>query len=210
MYKINDSLSEIENKKRRSDFVFLVVVAFVLLFMSVIVFLNTQVFFSVYVSGSSMSPTLKSGNVLFVNKVIDATDGDIIIIDGVKPNQSGTGYDWLIKRAIVVGKKGRVISAKIGVDGYIYVDGKKLNENYLPSGTKTPCDQTYIEWEIREGEILYLGDNRSNSTDSRHYGVCKKENVVGVVQNWALSMRKVSRFFYDVGEFFRTSFKGAS
>ena len=47
----------------------------------------------------------------------------------------------------------------------------------------------------RKGEIFYLGDNRLNSSDSRTYGACKDENVVGVVEEWSLKNRKLRSQF---------------
>ena len=37
-----------------------------------------------------------------------------------------------------------------------------------------------------EGEIFYLGDNRIESADSRTFGTCTTEQVVGVVENWSI------------------------
>ena len=200
MYKIADSLKERVRKKERSDFIFLIVVLFVALIMSVVIFLNTYVFFNVLVDGPSMQPTMYTGDVLLAVRTDEIKRGDIIVIDGEKQNSNG-GYDWLIKRAIAF--EGETVEIKFG---RVYINDKQLAEPYLSNsevGITLP-----MEWEKRtigKGEIFYLGDNRVNSSDSRYskYDTCKKSQVVGVVREWALDVKWLSSFFFNVGKFFR-------
>ena len=200
-YTIRDDLRTEERKKRISDFIFTEVVLFVILFMSVVIFLNTHVYFNVLVDGPSMEPTMYTGNVLKANRLKDVERGDIIVIDGVKKNTKG-GYDWLIKRAIAFG--GETVEIK---DGKVYVDGKVQKEDYLPAGRQTWLDKNNksqtLTLLVPEGHVFYLGDNRDNSTDSRHYGTCKESQVVGVVSDFALETRGVTKFFYQIGQFLR-------
>lgn len=209
MIKINDSLMEKEQKKQKSDFI---ATSFFLIFLFVLtlaLFFNNYIFSSIYVSGQSMSPTLQSGNVLYIDSNRDVEQGDIIVIDKEKQNFKG-GYDWLIKRVIAKGEKDKIVTVEI-IDGYIFIDGQLLREDYLPLGTKTQPipfsnDQPpKTKWELREGEIFYLGDNRGDSSDSRFYAydLCKEEQVIGIVPKWALSTRWLSGSFYNMGEFFR-------
>ena len=202
MYKIADSLKERVRKKERSDFIFLIVVLFVALIMSVVIFLNTYVFFNVLVDGPSMQPTMYTGDVLLAVRTDEIKRGDIIVIDGEKQNSNG-GYDWLIKRAIAF--EGETVEIKFG-RVYINDSDKPLEEIYLPADViTTVSDGGKTRWEIGEGEIFYLGDNRVNSSDSRYskYDTCKKSQVVGVVREWALDVKWLSSFFFNVGKFFR-------
>lgn len=181
MIKVYDSLRERLIEKERSDRNFLLLLAFILTIALTIVVVNTYVFFRVEVVGSSMRPTLTSGDVLVVNSKKTAECGDIVIIDGEKDGA------WLIKR--VIAKSGQTVEIK---DGYVYVDGEKLVEDYVEKDVLTET----LDWEKRtleEGEVFYLGDNRKRgmSSDSRtaSFGTCREEQIIGVVPDWSLSAR---------------------
>lgn len=197
MYKINDSLNERQIKKERSDFNFIIIAAFLLLIMSVVIFLNKYVYFNVIVDGSSMVPTLQSEDVLVVNRKSDVERGSIIVIEGEKFD--GGGSVWLIKRAIAFG------GDTVHIDnGKVYVNGSAIDEPYLPDTTFTKPND-WQEYTLKEDEIFYLGDNRNFSSDSRYapYGPCNQSQVVGVVEEWSLSWRWLSGFFYDLGKTLR-------
>ncbi len=219
--QVSENGTIIEQKKKKSilEIVLWIVLSLIILLSSTLIILNKVVFFSVYVDGPSMSPTLKSGDVLFVSKNFEVSEGDIIVIDGEKEKLDGSGYEWLIKRAILIGEKGatKVVEIK---DGKVFVGYKdqeltELKEDYLRKGTVTEPDennkglnnQPISRWEINEGEIFYLGDNRADSADSRSkYGTCKISQVKGTVGDFALSFRWLSGFMYDCSEFFRNLF----
>lgn len=166
----------------KSDSVFLAMLSIVIVIMSVIVLLNTFVFFNVRVSGPSMQPTFYTGNVLVANRYKQVEHGSIIIISGEKVGSD----DWLIKR--VIGLPGDTIEFK---EGCVYRNGTKLKEDYLLSQGKTFCGKEKIN--VPEDEIFYLGDNRENSSDSRHYGTCAFSQVVGVVEEWSIILKNISR-----------------
>lgn len=215
----NETILKQKKKKSIVEIVLWIVLSLIILLSSTLIILNKVVFFSVYVDGPSMSPTLKSGDVLFVSKNFEVKEGDIIVIDGEKEKLDGSGYEWLIKRAIVIGEKDatKVVEIK---DGKVFVGYKdqaliELKEDYLKKGTVTEPDennkglnnQPISRWEINEGEIFYLGDNRGDSADSRSkYGTCKISQVKGTVGDFALSFRWLSGFMYDCSEFFRNLF----
>ena len=183
----------IKSKKERSDFIFLIVILFVALVMSVIIFLNTHIFFNVLVDGPSMEPTMYTGDVLMAVKTDDIKRGDIIVIDGEKYNSATKRYDWLIKRAVAF--EGERVEIK---DGKVYINGNPLDEPYLPEGRVTEAQDWTGEITVGKDQIFYLGDNRTNSSDSRSYGTTKEENVLGVASKFAIKLKGFSTKFSEI------------
>lgn len=65
----------------------------------------------------------------------------------------------LVKRTI--GLPGDEVSFS---DGYVYINGEKLEEEYLPARGITEDSETYV---VPEGCVFFLGDNRTGSFDAR-------------------------------------------
>ena len=184
MNKVFDSLWEQDLKKQKSDKVFLLVLSVMLAVMVVFTVFNQYVFLNVSVSGPSMQPTLQTGDVVVLNRKREVAVGDIIVIGDVK------NY-WLIKRVIAC-EEGDTVEIK---DGLLKVNGKIVDEDYVLDGVSAAQDDRLELLTLKKGEIFYLGDNRLNSSDSRTYGACKDENVVGVVEEWSLKNRKLRSQF---------------
>ncbi|HMJ00724.1 MAG TPA: signal peptidase I [Gaiellaceae bacterium] len=64
-------------------------------------------------------------------------------------------------------------------DGFIYINGKKLNEPYVEATRRD--SETIPEKTVPKGEYVMLGDNRSSSCDSRRWGTVPRKNLVGRV-----------------------------
>lgn len=178
---ITKSLVDEQKEKRKSDALFLLWVAVIATVLLCVVLLNTYVFFNVRVSGRSMQPTLYTGDLLVANRVKQFNRGDIVIISGEKENN-----DWLIKRVIAVG--GDTVKIQ---DGFVFVNGTVLVENYVKTGgvTRPQVEGLFDSGEetvIPENQVFYLGDNRTDSSDSRTFGTCGNEQIVGVVEDWSL------------------------
>ena len=184
MNKVFDSLWEQDFKKQKSDKVFLLVLSVMLAVMVVFTVFNQYVFLNVSVSGPSMQPTLQTGDVVVLNRKREVSVGDIIVIGDVK------NY-WLIKRVIAC-EEGDTVEIK---DGLLKVNGKIVDEDYVLDGVSAAQEDRLELLTLKKGEIFYLGDNRLNSSDSRTYGACKDENVVGVVEEWSLKNRKLRSQF---------------
>lgn len=118
------------------------------------------------VVGPSMNPTLKSGDIMILNKVSKIDRFDIVVI------KSDKTPEVLIKR--VIGLPGESVEIK---DGKIYINGKVLKEKY---GSGNTSNFDYIE--IPKGEYFVLGDNRPISADSRLFGTFSKKDIKGTTK----------------------------
>ncbi len=176
--RLCQSLADKERSKRRDNLFFLAISFFALTVMLVIIVLNTYVFFIADVSGSSMYPTLKTGDKLVVNRYKDAEINSIVIIEHTKSN--GQTELW-IKRVIAEG--GDTVEI---VGGYVYVNGALKDESYLSTQGVTEERGYGNKWVLAEDEIFFLGDNRKDSEDARIHGPCKESDVMGVIENWSL------------------------
>lgn len=85
----------------------------------------------------------------------------------------------LIKRVIAVG--GQTVDL---VDGKVVVDGVALDEPYTQGKASEPLnpapdvDVSY-PFTVPEGRLWVMGDNRTNSQDSRYFGAIKESSVTG-------------------------------
>jgi signal peptidase I len=137
-----------------------------------------------YIPSPSMEPTLKVGDRVLVNKlsykVHDIHRGDIVVFKR-PPNAPSGDINDLIKR--VVALPGETVEAH---DGKVFVDGKQLDEPYLPEGTLTP---NFAPKEVPPKQVFVLGDNRQNSEASNIFGPIDESLIVGraFVRVWPIS-----------------------
>ncbi|MCD8029152.1 MAG: signal peptidase I [Erysipelotrichaceae bacterium] len=122
------------------------------------------------VVGSSMEPTYSNGNIVLVDKVFyknsEANYNDIVIVQYED--------EQIIKR--VIGLPGDHIEM---INNQLYRNGELLEEDYILEDMEGNADFSY---DIPEGKIFVMGDNRNNSLDSRSIGyVDFEEDVVGRV-----------------------------
>lgn len=140
--------------------------------------LRTFVVGTYEIPSGSMLDTIQIGDRVFSEKVSyyfrDPEQGDIITFaDPENPQRT------LIKRVIAVG--GQTVDLK---DGYVYVDGKKLNEPYTEGKQSLPLNTAYgvsvtYPYTVPDGYLWVMGDNRTNSADSRYFGAVSKDSVTG-------------------------------
>ncbi len=135
---------------------------------------RTFLFQPFYIPTESMHPTLKENDRVLVNKLSyklhDVHRGDIIVFTAPE-GEGDNGIKDLIKR--VVGLPGETLE---GREGHVYVDGKLLEEPYLPEGATTSA---FGPQEIPAGSLWMMGDNRTQSRDSRFFGPIPESDVVG-------------------------------
>jgi signal peptidase I len=64
-------------------------------------------------------------------------------------------------------------------NGYVYINGKKLNEPYIKPDRRDT--ETHEQITIPKGMYFMMGDNRSSSCDSRVWGAVPRKNLIGEV-----------------------------
>jgi signal peptidase I len=63
--------------------------------------------------------------------------------------------------------------------GYIYINGKRLNEPYIKAARRD--SRTIAPIRIAPGNYFMMGDNRASSCDSRAWGTVPHQNLIGKV-----------------------------
>lgn len=120
--------------------------------------------------GSSMTPTLENGDIVFSVKTSNFQQGDVIAFYYnnkilVKRIIAGPG-DWI----------------DITDDGTVFVDGEEISEPYL---TEKAYGDTNIElpYQVPDERVFVMGDHRSTSIDSRNtaVGCIAEEQLVGKI-----------------------------
>jgi signal peptidase I len=141
-----------------------------------------------FIPSGSMEPTLLVGDKVLVNKLSydfhPVHRGDIIVFK-TPPNDTTPGVKDLIKR--VIGLPGETISS--GATGAIFINGQELKQSWLSPEAIANPGPPIPKMVIPAGEYFVMGDNRSNSTDSRTFGPISKNLIVGraFLRVWPLS-----------------------
>jgi signal peptidase I len=101
--------------------------------------------------------------------------GDIIVFHTppLAKLRCGAGGTF-VKR--LIGLPGDVLAER---DGFIYINGKKLNEPYIKPGRRDT--RTIPGVHIPKGQYFMMGDNRASSCDSREWGTVPRKNLIGKV-----------------------------
>lgn len=156
-------------KKQRSKFIRFIYDVLETLVLSVLLFVAINaVSARIRVDGHSMEPSFQSGEFVLVNKLAykfgKPLYGDVIVFR--YPRDPEQEY---IKR--IIGLSGDLVRI---VDGSVYVNDQIINEP-----TNTTARNYQSEWQVPEDSLFVLGDNRSNSSDSREWGTVPMDYVIG-------------------------------
>jgi signal peptidase I len=139
----------------------------------------------VKVEGTSMMPSLEDQERIFVNKFVYRLEpierGDIVVFR--YPRDPSKSY---IKR--VIGMQGD----DIRIDGgQVYVNGKALDESYVPS--EYTDQRSYPDIVVPPHCYFVLGDHRSMSNDSRDFGSVNQSFIYGKAVFGYWTMEKMGR-----------------
>ncbi len=136
------------------------------------------------VIGPSMNNTLKSGDITVVNKLV-------FRLRNIKRNEIvSLKKDDKIMVKRIIGLPGEHIEYK---DNILYVDGKKISDS-RSSSTKDFKLESIGYDTIPKDMYLVLGDNRTNSSDSRTFGLVKKSDIIGKVNIRIYPFNKIKIF----------------
>ena len=128
--------------------------------------------------GSSMTPTLKDGEIIFTVKTSKFEPGDVIAFY--------YNNKILVKRVIC----GPADWVNIDGDGTVYVNGTELDEPYLTEKALGDCN-IQLPYQVPDGKVFVMGDHRSTSVDSRNtaVGCVAQEQIVGkiIFRIWPLN-----------------------
>jgi signal peptidase I len=145
------------------------------------------------IDGQSMEPNLHNDQYILVNKVVyfhfDSTApirlfpgyrdtpsrvvypigmpdrGDVVVLEAPTTEYDTTEKDY-IKR--VIGLPGEQVAVR---EGKVFINGKQLDEPYLAPGQRTDCGTGALcdTYTVPQNSVVVMGDNRSNSQDSRSW-----------------------------------------
>jgi signal peptidase I len=101
--------------------------------------------------------------------------GDIVVFDTPpRTLQECHAGGTFVKR--LIGLPGDRVSER---DGFVYINGKELNEPYIQPSRRDHAPAR--EWTVPKGDYFMMGDNRANSCDSRVWGPVPRKNLIGKV-----------------------------
>ena len=131
-----------------------------------VIILKTYIITPIKVKGNSMYPTLEDTDIMILDIISYKLKGvkrfDIVVVD--------QGDELIIKR--VIGLPGDKIEYK---SSELFVNGKPVTDPFATNSGFTDD----ISITIPAGEYYVLGDNRSNSLDSRVFGTFNKKQIIG-------------------------------
>ena len=141
------------------------------------------------IPSSSMEPTLHcaqpqpgclasySDRVLanrFIYHFRDPHRGDIVVFNTpAKALEACGAGGTFVKR--IIGLPGDTVEER---GGTVLINGERLDEPYVPANER---DDRTDSWKVPEGSYFMMGDNRSQSCDSREWGSVPRDDLIGPV-----------------------------
>lgn len=142
----------------------------------IVLFVKNYIISPIQVNGSSMDSTLRSGDIMILNKLKYKRYGverfDIVVIKSHNTH--------IIKR--VIGLPGDTIQV---VENKLYINGKFYEETYLDEDTVTEdfdLKELLNSKKVPKNSYFVLGDNREESMDSRVLGFIDADDIEGIAK----------------------------
>lgn len=145
----------------------------------VLILLFTFVGRIITVDGDSMLPTLHNKDIMLLRSIgYTPEQGDIVVL-----TKDFLHYEDqpIVKRVVAVG--GQTVRIDYN-ESKVYVDGVALDEPYINEAVMYRLSPDSIDaLTVPEGSVFVLGDNRNNSSDSRHceLGAIDNRYILGKV-----------------------------
>jgi signal peptidase I len=133
-----------------------------------------------FIPSASMVPTLAVYDRILVQKAFfnwhDVREGDIVVFTHPPLDRCPGPAGDLVKRVIAL--PGQTIYS---AGNTIYINGHVLAEPYLPAYDPLgpPIASSQHPYRVPSGEFYVLGDNRSDSCDSRYWGPIQGSTIIG-------------------------------
>jgi len=159
--------SKVANRELAYDIIETIILAVVIWFA---VNLTTARFI---VEGSSMEPTLHTGQYLLVDRLSyqfgQPQHGDVVVF-----RYPMNPVDDYVKRVIGIPGDEVIIRSKT-----VYVNGQALSEPYIQDDGMVLNDGYQGKWVVPEDHYFVMGDNRNHSSDSRSWGLLARTDMIG-------------------------------
>ncbi len=142
--------------------------------LTVALLVRAFIFGAFYIPSNSMEPVLNVGDRILVNKLSyiasEPSHGDLVVF---LPPETATNIadTELVKRVVAVG--GETVEF---IDETLLLNGVPIEEEYLLPIARTPDFALIV---VPDDHVFVMGDNRSNSLDSRKFGPVPVGNVIG-------------------------------
>lgn len=151
-----------------------------------VIFVRYFLFKPFYVKGASMEPNFYGQEYLIIDEITYRfrlpERGDVIVFKYPEDPK-----EYFLKRIIgLPGERVKIADGKVTIYNNEHPEGVIIDESYLPSDLMTMGEKNTT---LTEKQYFVLGDNRSNSSDSRRFGPVDKSLIVGrvVLRGWPLN-----------------------
>jgi signal peptidase I len=178
---------------KRRTIEWIAIVAIAVVFALLLRVFVVQTFF---IPSGSMIPTLQVGDRIVVNKLAyrlhGVGRGDIIVFQAPPEVAKAcqTNDKDLVKR--VIGLPNETISDR---GGTVYINNKPLAEPWLPKNDPMTYTAAFAPVHIGPHSYFVMGDNRTDSCDSRFWGTVNRSLIIGKVDMRIWPISRVHFFF---------------
>ena len=144
------------------------------------------------IPSSSMEPTLHCGGGVdrgclarfsdrvlanrFIYHLRKPRFGEIVVFDTPPEVENICGSGGVFVKRLIGLPGDSVTYTQQGAEWALFINGKRVNENYVSSPGGEPGS-----WRVPEGQYFMMGDNRGASCDSRRWGSVPRDHLIGPV-----------------------------